>query len=661
MGFTMSTLAINLSGIRSARMRLQAYVDRAVARLRMQEFLNAMLVVSMLSAWMLLAFLLADKFFSLAKIGINVWIIWGGLTCLGIPYTIWRVFSPRIHNNLAAVLADDRLGLHARLCTALTLDLDDPNNAAFGEAFFSEALGKLERLDVERAFPIRVPRAYLLLILPLAACAGASQMEYQDKLGLVEVHENKRKADAQKQKTAASLEGKLQDLKQKVDEQSGEKTGQYKVNQLIKDAEEAAKNLKDGKHTTEETLMQLGQIKREVEEQKEKITQGKEFTDRLEKLKAQDLNLEDSAMTKAVSEALKMGDANLAARELRKMAQEVRKNILDDPKKTPEQKKAELEKLKREVEKLAGALAQDENLREGLRELSEKTMDAAEFQSLQDEIKKTMEKQGKDNKSMGQDIEQQIERVAEELERLDEDNDANLTEDEEKEMDNLDAVEKGVDEAMDGLVNEDGSEKGQQGGKEQGGKQQGGKQGGQQGKQGKDGKSGKSGKKKGSQSGQKGGQQGGKEGQQGGKEGQQSGQGGKDGEKGGQQAGDGQNGGGKGSGFRARRDVADAGFTAEKVKGQMQSGAITGLSHFRGQGAKGDAPVEFKTALQNAERENATSLELERIPVDAREVVKDYFTKVRQGAAIEAPAPPTPPAPKTPVPPAGPKKESVQE
>src|SRR5688500_2127053 len=103
----MSTLAINMPGVRSARMRLQQYVDRAVARLRTQEFLNCMLVVSTISAWTLLAFLFADKMLSLSKIGINVWIIWAGLTCLGIPYTIWRVFSPRIHNNLAAVLADD--------------------------------------------------------------------------------------------------------------------------------------------------------------------------------------------------------------------------------------------------------------------------------------------------------------------------------------------------------------------------------------------------------------------------------------------------------------------------------------------------------------------------------------------------------------------------
>src|SRR5690348_544521 len=87
----------------SAREQLRSYADRALARLRAQEFIKSLLVVLTISLWTLALFILADKYFSLAKIGIHIWIIWAGLTALGIPYMLWRTYSPRIHENFAAI------------------------------------------------------------------------------------------------------------------------------------------------------------------------------------------------------------------------------------------------------------------------------------------------------------------------------------------------------------------------------------------------------------------------------------------------------------------------------------------------------------------------------------------------------------------------------
>ena len=658
----MNTIALKNPGFVSARMRLREYAARALARLRMQEAINSTFVVLCISLCTLAVFIFADRLFSLSKFGVPVWIIWGGITALGIPYVLWRTYSPRIHENLAAVMADDRLGLNARICTALTLDLDDPANEAFSEAFFSEALGRLNALNVEQAFPIRFPKAMVFLLLPIAACAGMLQfMEYQDRLGLEAAREQKRKAEVIRQKAAATLEGKLEDLKRQLQDQSDEKGGQYKVQQLITQADKVAKELKNGERSPDEAVVALGQLKREIQDEKEKLTQGKEFLERLEKLSAKDLNLDEQDMTKAVSEALKMGDPGLAARQLRKLAQEIKKDILDNPNKTDEQKKEQLDKLKREVEKLAGALAEDEALRENLEELSEKMMDASDFQKLQDEIKKQMEKQGKGNKQHGNELEKQLEEVAEELERLEEDNDAALNEEEEEAMDKLDQVEEGIEEAMEGIINENGEPNGE---KQQGKQAAGGKPGqdqkGQQGKQGganKGGRSmqGRAGKKRG------GAQDGGQSGKQAGNNGDN-----KDNQKGQQQGQPGQGlGGGIGQGKRPQGEIADPGFKAEKVKGKLQNGAITGLSHFRGQGAKGDAPVEFVQALQAAEQESSSSLELERIPNDARDVVKDYFLKVKQGANMAPPPSPAPAQPEkaapAPAAPKGPEKETLKE
>jgi hypothetical protein len=635
---TVSGVEVNVV---SARMRLRQYVSRALFRLRAQEALRALNVSVLLILLLLMVTIFADRYCSLTRMGINVYLIWGCIAALGIPYILWRAFSPRLHEELASVLTDDRLGLNSRLSTALTLDLNDAQNAAFSEAFFAEALDKLRGLNVEVAFPVKMPRSGVLSLMPLTACAAMYMwMPYQDGLGLLADAQKKRKAEEIQKTMARKLDGKLEDLKRKVDEHADEQSQQYKVNQLIQQADKISKDLKDGKRNPEEAAIALGQLKREIAEEREKMTQGKEFLDRLEKLKAENLNLEENDLTKDVSNALKMGDAGLAAREMRKLAQKMKDEILNDDSKSAEEKEKALEKLKNEVTKLAEALSQDEGLKDNLMEVARKSMSAAEFQQLQDEIQKQAEKQGKGNKKMGEDLEKEMEDVAEELERLEEDNDAKLSEEDEKESEQLDEVEEAADEALEGMEGEGGEgQEGQQGKQQDGGKQ-GSKPGGKKGKKGGQNGEGRGMKGKGKMSRGGGGQQGGKEGRQGGRQG---GQGQQEG-RGQQQPGPGL-GGGPGSGHRPYQD-GDATFQKEKVTGKLQSGAITGISHFRGQGAKGDAPVEFVKALQAAEQEASSSLELERIPNDAKEVVKDYFSKVKAGSTGGggAPQPEKPPA-----------------
>lgn len=132
------------------------------------------------------------------------------------------------------------------------------------------------------------------------------------------------------------------------------------------------------------------------------------------------------------------------------------------------------------------------------------------------------------------------------------------------------------------------------------------------------------------------GQQGQGQGQQGGNQGNQQGGAGMDG--------------GRGTGSRPYAD-GDADFEKEKVKGKMQAGAITALSHFRGQGAKGEAPKEYVNMVNRADQEAASSLELDHVPADARQMVKEYFSTLKRD--VRSPAPPPPAGGNTPRPPAG--------
>ncbi len=646
----MSTLTADSAlDVNRAQHRLRSYAGSALTRLRMQVALDALAVAVSVSAWMLPLFLFADKMFSLQLLGINVWTIWAALSLLGIPFLLWRTFAPGLNEQRAAILADERLGLHARLSSALTLNFSDAANGEFGDAFLSEAMGRMSAVRVQQAFPIRVPRAFAWLMVPaMGAAAIYYFMPRQDVLGIAAKAEAKRKAEERKQNAAEMMQGKLEDLKKDLAEKQGDdKGGTFKVNQLIKDAQNVAKELKDDKKTAEEALLSLGSLKKQAEDEKEKIQRGKEFSDRLEKLQAKDLNLDEADHTKAISEALKMGDAGLAAKEMRKLAQKVKQEILNDPKKSDEQKKKELEKLKDELAKLAGALAEDEALRDKLQEISETSMSAADYQKLETEMKKQAERQNKGKKKFGDDIEKEMEQAADELERLEEENDTKLSEDEKEEVKELDKVENSLDEAMENLTGE-GEQKSKNGGEAQPGKQQGGDKTGKSGKPG----AGNSGKLKSmrgraSQKG-KGGNESNKNANS------QSGDKG-DGKQNGNPNGQPGNGlgAGQGVGRRPYQD-GDATFEPQKDKGNMRAGAITGISHFRGQGAKGDAPQEFYQTFEPANKDGASSLELERIPADAKEMVKDYFTRVREGAS----PPQTPPAPKKAD---GPSKEGLKE
>jgi hypothetical protein len=83
----------------------------------------------------------------------------------------------------------------------------------------------------------------------------------------------------------------------------------------------------------------------------------------------------------------------------------------------------------------------------------------------------------------------------------------------------------------------------------------------------------------------------------------------------------------------------------------MQAGAITALSHFRGQGAKGEAPKEYVNMVNRADQEAASSLELDHVPADARNMVREYFSTLKRDVG-STPAP-RPPSGGTPPPPAG--------
>jgi len=450
------------------RRKMLSHIDDALTRLRLQEGLRAMVLSLTVALWILVPMVLADKILSLSQLGINIWIIWGGILCLSIPYILWRAFSDRLNTQLAAVLTDDRLGLHARLCTSLALPSDE--GSAFSELFYQEASGRIRDLDATKAFPIQMPRLARLLPIPIVLAAGLwFGMDPQDRMGWVEeAQEKKRAEDAKKKSVKPLMDLKMQDLKREEKDVSVEDSASYKVNKLIRKAKDTAKKLQEGKINSEKALQALAQLKREIGDAREEHAFDK-AENRLKGLKHDKLNMQESAMTREVSEALKDNDPALAAQRMRRLARKVREEIMNDPNKTPEQKARELQKLQEEVERLAGALAEQQAMRDQLQELSEKTMGAAEYQKMQQQIKEQnqqnqqnqggqqgsnqqggeqQDQQGGEQSAqdMADQLEEAMQEVADGLDQLEEES---YQPDETD--DAMDQLEEQVDNALDGL------------------------------------------------------------------------------------------------------------------------------------------------------------------------------------------------------------------
>ena len=626
-----------------ARERLVDHVGKAVLHLRAQAGMRAAILWFALVSILLPVLILLQKLFSLESLGFNIYLAWGGILLLGIPYIIQCMFSRKIHETLAATLADERLGLHSRLSTAMSLDPADPSG--FSTAFYEEAYDKLRALNPEKAFQWRTPRIVALLPFMLVTSLALWYLvPQQDRLGFKAKLDQKALKEAKVKGAGEKLSTSLQDLTPPENPQREDTPGDHKIRQLLQKAKDVAQQAKDGKLSPEETVLAMDPIKREIEQEKEKIgDNGKDLKERLQKLADKDLNMQEGDLTKEVSEALKTGDLQAAAEQMRKLARDMKKEIQENSSLTPEQKQEKLEKLKQEVEKLAEAVAQQEDLKKDMQEISKKSMDAKDYQALQDEIKKHEEKEGgKTQNQKAQDLEQAMNQAADDLENLEAGGDENMTDEQKKEKEQLDKMEDALDEAGQEANNSEmappeGQEgqQGQQGQKGEKGQKQSGSQKGQQA----GGKKGAGQKKMANKSGGQSGQEGGQTGKtQAGGEGQ-AGKGDKNGPP-----GNGQTGGGPGQGKRAYRD-GDAEFEKQKVQGKLQSGSITGLSHFRGQGAKGEAPVQFQENFAAAEQESAASMELDRMPADTREMIKNYFLTVKKDTGIKNPPGPGEQAP----------------
>ena len=599
----MSAQTANVS-LASARRHLLAHVSAAVGRLRLQEAVRAGVASATVVLWALVALVLVERLLRLSGAGISIWMLAGALAALALPYILYRSFGGQRNLLGAAALVDDRLGLHSRLCTAVSLRPEE--DSGFGEAFFEEAAGRLARVDTRSALPVRWPRSAALLPIPVLLAVGIWVFVPQKNPIPWEEYAQKRQAEEERVKAGAKLELALEDLKRET-AGTEDAAAEYRAQrELLQRAQNLAKDVQEGRKSREEALIEAAKIRQDAEAGVQRALDNS-LSEQLKRLNQQDFGMGPQDATRPLSEALAQGDLEKAARELRKLSRKIEQEA-DDGKTTPEQKAERMANLEKELEKLAGALKDSPELREQMKELAQQS---EEYQKFAEEIaKQTREAGDRSAKEKLQQLEENMERLAGDLEKRsvqekrERMRSAKQSRDLKKAMDKfmqgMDSKGEGDDNKED-LAGEEGEGDDQAYAAVEA-------PGGEAGEEGEEGK---------------------------GAGAEVEGEGGEEGPP-----GDGM-GSGKGVGKRPYR-YSKGDFVNAKLKGKLQKGAITGLSFFRGQGAKTEAPQALVEVMGTVYRDADAALELDRIPADDRELVKNYFSRMKaevSGKPAPAPAP----------------------
>jgi hypothetical protein len=593
------------------RKKLMAVLGKGLNRLRLQAALDTF-VASLLVVFSTLPFLTAaDRLLALSELGWSWPILWFGLLAMILPVTLWFAFSPKITAASAAALLDERLRLQTRFGTALALERvwgetsDDfartPAERCFANAFYLETAARMPSVNPQRTIPLQLAPLAWFLPLPLLLAAGLWwRLPQRDLLGFAEERRG-RTQEREKQNKAAERLNKFLDLKKDVlqDPTDDEKDGGLQG--LAQAAGKIAEDLEKGERTPQENLVELGKLREKIEERKNELMKGKSFVERLENLGKKDAGENpDSPDGKgdSLSKDLLQGDTDAAARSLRRLGRSLEQAARSGDAQGLAEGAREVEKLREELERLAAKAEKDPALQEKLQELARQLAES-EYEGLNAGKPMTDEQAEK--------MAEQLERLAEFLEGLGEEDEVLLDDSEEEELAELEILEDDVEEAMDELCEGGDGEKPDKIriSKNKNKKGQGGRK--IRIKTPSKSACGKCGSR----------------GCRGACGGQSRGQSDPGGQPGGGM------GGGPGSGQRPEGDGGETEYKTEKVSGRMQRGAIESLSHFRGQGAKGPPPKAFSQALKQAEQEDVRALELERIPAEAREVVKNYFSNLQ--------------------------------
>jgi hypothetical protein len=406
--------------------KLHQQVRKACGRMNLQTF------VSILS-WSIFAWLLAAAIaLAVPKIWVlgwsqstaqtYTWSIIGGALALGfITAGVWTWLRRR--NELdAAIELDHRYGLKERVSSTLALTPEELNSEA-GQALLTDAVRRVERIDVRERFGVKtswwaaLPLAPALAVFALVLISNATSPE--ETAAAARTVEIKKQVKA----TEENLKKPLEQLRKEAEEK-----GLEEAETLFKDLKQGL----DGLHEKAEgdkkkAMVQLNNLADQLKQREQRLKDSEEIKNQMNNLK----DIKQGPADK-VAKALKEGDLQQAIDEMKNLQDKLKQDGLnaDEQKKLEEQLKQMQEKLQQVADahqqakqdlqqqidqaKQQGDLAQAGKLQQKLDQLGQQQQAMDKLQQMADQLGQAAQKmQAGDQQGAAQQLEQIADQLGE--------------------------------------------------------------------------------------------------------------------------------------------------------------------------------------------------------------------------------------------------------
>ena len=298
---------------------LRKQVARVQRRLILGRFVAAL-------AWSwLVALAIAAVAIAVAKVwplGIASWVWAAGWICgaLGVGLLVaaaWTWFH-RDDSLSAAIAIDQRFGLKERVSSALALPAPE-RDSGVGQALVSDAVRRVERIDVGSRFKLTLGRRNLLPLLPALLIFGLTFLtdRARDPSAQAAIQPASRR---QIQQSVEALRKKLAERKREATEKGLKDAGD-----LFKKIEQATRDLakKEGVDR-KQALRKLNDLAKQLEQRRDKLGGNDLLKQQLGQLK----DMKNGPAEK-LADALKNGDFDKARKEVDKIANDLRNGRLD--------------------------------------------------------------------------------------------------------------------------------------------------------------------------------------------------------------------------------------------------------------------------------------------------------------------------------------------
>ena len=361
---------------------IKRQVGRAHRRLVLEQFLRVI-------GWSLFATL------AVAAIGLAVprlWIInvqqqawdwsWigGGIAAGFLVAGIWTYFIRRSRLE-AAIEIDRRFGLKERVSSTLALGSEELETE-IGQALMTDAVRRVERIDVREQFRVSPTWRALLPLAPAAAIVAIALLQYATPKEAGATTEN----SVEIKKAIKTATQKLQEKVRKTQKQA-EQLGLKDVDALKEINKELDKLVNKENVDRKEAMLKINDLAKEIEKRRQDLGGADKLKKELDKLK----DIEKGPADK-LADSLKEGDFGKAKEQMEKLKEDLKNNKLGDEDKAKLAK--QLDQLK---DKLQQAAADNKQAREQLQQQIEQKLnegnvaEAAKLQQQLDEMNQNAE------------------------------------------------------------------------------------------------------------------------------------------------------------------------------------------------------------------------------------------------------------------------------